>query len=100
MPLFLVHALDKPGHREVRMTNRPAHLEWARSLGARVKLAGPLFMADGESFAGSVFIIEGEDIEAVHRLFHSDPYVKADLFERVEVRPFRAVLGAWAPHAD
>jgi len=94
--LFIIHAIDKPGHLQVRMANRPAHLEWTKGFADRIRVAGPMLAGDGETLAGSCFIMEGESVAELEMLFASDPYVKADLFETISIRPFRALIGKWA----
>ncbi len=42
--------------------------------------------------AGSLFLIEAADIEAVRAFTAADPYALAGLFERVEVRAWRQTL--------
>jgi uncharacterized protein YciI len=56
-------------------------------------MAGPLLADDGETMIGSLFVIEAEDAAAVERFRAADPYVRAGLFDRVEVHPFRWLLG-------
>ncbi|MEM1151446.1 MAG: YciI family protein [Pseudomonadota bacterium] len=93
MAQFLVYCVDKADALELRMENRPAHLEWARSFGDQILMAGPIFQPDGNTFAGSVFVTEGESLEAVQAWAAKDPYAVAGLFERVEIRPFKWLLG-------
>ncbi len=93
MPLFLIHAIDKPGALETRMANRPDHLEWAGQSIDRIKMAGPLFTDDGETFSGSVFVIEMATLADVKAWAANDPYAKAGLFQRVEIRPFKWLIG-------
>ena len=95
MGLFIVTGTDRPGHLATRMANRPAHLAWAAELKPRIRVAGPMLAEDGETLIGSHFIIEGASAAEVRALFADDPYVKADLFETFEVRPFRALIGRW-----
>ncbi len=66
--LFIIHALDKPDHLELRKTNQPAHVEYVKSGNVKLVLAGPIFAAD-------------------------DPYNKAGLFERVDVNAWRKTVG-------
>lgn len=93
MPLFLIHAIDKPDALETRMANRPDHLEWAGQSVDQIKMAGPVFADDGTTFAGSVFVIEMETLDDVKAWAANDPYAKAGLFERVEIRPFTWAIG-------
>ena len=94
MGLYHVIALDKPGALDLRLANRAAHLDWAKANPDIVKLAGPVFAEDGETFAGSVFVVDAESHEAVLAWQAGDPYVKAGLFCSVDIRPFKWVIGA------
>jgi len=93
MALFLVICRDKPGALDLRMANRPAHLEWAEQHADTLAMAGPIFADDGETFAGSVFVKHAASKTEVEAWSATDPYVKAGLFDSVEIRPFRWVLG-------
>lgn len=93
MALFLVICRDKPNAIEIRMANRPAHLDWAGSHKETLAMAGPIFAEDGETFAGSVFVKIADSKADVEAWCADDPYAKAGLFERVEIRPFKWVLG-------
>ena len=92
MALFHVMAFDKPGALDLRLENRAAHLEWAKAAGDTVRMAGPLLANDGESFIGSAFLIEAESEEALKAFQAEDPYVKAGLFQTVDIRPFKLVI--------
>lgn len=91
--LFVLYCLDRPDSGELRLANRPAHLEWAQSQSG-IRMAGPMLDASGEGMVGSLFVIEAEDRAAIERLHASDPYVHAGLFERVDIHPFRWLLGS------
>jgi hypothetical protein len=41
-------------------------------------------------------IIEAEDRSAAEAFADGDPYHRQGVFERVEIRAWRAALGAWA----
>ena len=98
MALFMVYGLDDPEHGlERRMANRPAHLAWVRGLGEGVRMAGPVFADDGETFAGSLVVFEAESLEAVRALAAEDPYARAGVFARQEIRPFKWLIN---PPAD
>ncbi len=96
MPVFVMAGLDGPKGPDIRKTTRPAHLEWIKSLGARVKLAGPLFKEDGETPMGSIIYIEAASLEEATRIYGEDPYRAAGLFERIEIRGFMVVAGGFA----
>ena len=98
MPLFTVYAADKTDTGPaIRAENRPAHLEWARALGDRLKVGGPLLSDDGEQMIGSFLIIEYESLEALKAHLKTDPYAIGGLFQSVDVRPFKWLIGAGKP---
>lgn len=93
MPLFILNARDKADSLELRMANRPQHLEWAGGFADKIRMAGPVFADDGVTFAGSVFIMEMESLDAVKAWAAEDPYAKAGLFETTEIRPCAWLIG-------
>ena len=40
--LYVISCTDKPDHGAVRQENRPAHLDYLKSHGATLRLAGPM----------------------------------------------------------
>lgn len=92
--LFMVAAFDKPGMLETRLTARPEHLDYLKSLGDRIKVGGGMLNED-EQPLGSLLIVEADDRDAVAVLLRDDPYSKAGVFERVDIRPWRPALGSW-----
>lgn len=93
MPLFILNARDKANSLPLRMENRAAHLEWAASFRDVIRMAGPVFAEDGTSFAGSVFVLDMENLQAVKDWASEDPYAKAGLFETVEIKHFAWLMG-------
>ena len=91
MPTFALSCIDKPKSLDLRMATRPAHLAYINGLGAAVKVAGP-YLDDAGGLCGSLILVEAADLAAVQALSAADPYVKAGLFERVEIRPFRMLV--------
>jgi uncharacterized protein len=91
MATFVLHCLDHPGALDVRLANRAAHLDHARSLGEGLKLAGPYLDAAGSPI-GSLIIIDVADRFTAEAFAANDPYAKAGLFQSVEIKPFRPVL--------
>jgi uncharacterized protein YciI len=92
MAQFLMTCLDKPNALELRKATREAHLAYVGARLATVKLAGPVLSEAGE-MAGSMFILEAEDLTAVRAFNAADPYTQAGLFERVEIRPIKITVG-------
>jgi len=94
MAHFVLICIDKPNSLALRMANREAHLAYAGGLGV-VRLGGP-FLDENGDMAGSLIVLEVEDRAAAEAFAAGDPYGKAGLFERVEIRPWRATFGAIA----
>ncbi|MBI1208727.1 MAG: hypothetical protein GC191_15755 [Azospirillum sp.] len=90
--LFMVYCTDKPGHGEVRLANRAAHLAYLKSLGDRILLAGPLLSDDGTGMVGSLLVVECADRAAAEAFRDGDPYGAAGLFQSVAIHPFRQVI--------
>lgn len=93
MPLFLINARDKANASDLRQATRAAHLEWAKAAGDTLIVVGPVLSDDETTMIGSTFVVESESLDAVRTWQATDPYVKAGLFETVEIRPFRWVIG-------
>jgi uncharacterized protein len=91
--LFVATCIDKPGSADIRTENRPAHLAYLNGLGSRVKIGGALLAADCRTPIGSMIIFEAGSEADVHVLMAQDPYVVAELFENVNVRPWRQGVG-------
>ena len=91
--LFAFLCTDKPGHLNVRMETRPAHVEWLNGLNpaGTLKIAGPFLDGDGKP-CGSLVIVKADSIEAATALAAEDPYAKAGLFEKVEIKPYNWVF--------
>jgi len=93
MPIFALICHDKPNSLELRMKTREAHLAYARDARAKILLGGPLLSDNGQIMRGSLILIEAPDLAAAKQFAANDPYGKAGLFESVEIRPWRKVLG-------
>jgi uncharacterized protein len=89
--LYTIICADKPGQLATRKTTRDAHLAYIDETGV-VTQAGPLLDAGGE-MCGSLIIIDVENQAAAESWAAGDPYATAGLFEKVEIRPWRRVIG-------
>lgn len=87
--LIALIAKDKAGALQTRLDNRPAHVDYLKSTGV-VSQAGPLL--DGEDMIGSLVILDVEDMAAAQAWADNDPYAKAELFETVELIPWKKVI--------
>ncbi len=99
--LYLILGHDAPDALPKRKVTRPAHLDYVRALQAagRLVIAGPRPKVDSPTptdagFYGSLIIAEFASLEAAQAWAAQDPYVKAGVFERVDVQPFVQVLPA------
>ena len=92
MPLFVLFCVDRPNALDVRVATREAHLAYVRGFAGQMKLAGPL-SDDTGGMAGSLIIVDMPDQAAADEFSANDPYTKAGLWERVDIRPFKATLG-------
>ena len=90
---FAISCIDKPGALAYRKEHRPAHIEYLTAHGAVVKFAGPYLDDDGETMVGSLLVIEAADRAAAEEFVASDPYTKAELFESVDIRPWKWAIG-------
>jgi uncharacterized protein YciI len=89
--LIALIARDKPDHLQTRMDNRTAHLAYIEQTGV-VAQAGPLLDQEG-NMAGSLIILDVEDMAAGEAWAAADPYNKAGLFEAVELITWKKVIG-------
>jgi uncharacterized protein len=92
MPLYALTCLDKPNSLERRMATREAHVAYIRERLASVKLAGP-FLDEKDEMAGSLLIVEADSLEGAQAFSANDPYTLADLWQSVDIRPFRVSIG-------
>ncbi len=90
---FAISCIDKAGCLDLRKEHRPAHIEFLTAHGAVVKFAGPYLDEDGETMTGSLIILEADDRATAETFAASDPYAMAELFESVDIRPWKWVIG-------
>ncbi len=89
--LYAIICLDQPGALEIRKANRDAHLAHIRGAGGAIVQAGPFLDVEGE-MCGSLLIYEG-DLAGAEAWAAADPYAAAGLFQSVEIRPWKKVVG-------
>ena len=105
--LFAALCYDKPGALDLRLATRAEHLAFLDKYAAQVKLGGPFldkyaaqvklggpFLDDADKPVGSLLILDCVDETAARALLAEDPYAQAGLFERVELRRWKHVVGA------
>ena len=86
MPLYTLIGRDREDGLEHRMAHRPAHLEHMARLDAEgcVRYGGPLLNEQGE-MAGSLIIIEADDLESARATYGEDPYIIHGVFEDFDI---------------
>jgi len=89
--LYVIHCVDKKDHLQVRMNNRPTHVEYLKSFGERLHAAGPTLDEQGE-MNGSIIILAVDSLEQANHFAENDPYAKAGLFESVTISTWKKVL--------
>jgi uncharacterized protein YciI len=92
MALFAIICKDKPGALDTRLATRPVHLDYLAQSKV-LKLAGALLGEDGNP-VGSLLIAEADDIAAAQAQLDNDPYTSADIFESVQILPWRLAVGS------
>lgn len=97
--LYVIRGEDTPDSLDRRRQARPAHLRRIEELrdAGRLVIAGPCPAIDAPDpgpagFTGSLIVAEFDSLEAARAWADRDPYVAADVFAEVIVRPFRQVL--------
>lgn len=83
--------IDKPDHLHLRTENRPAHLRHIEESGA-VEMAGPFLGPDGQ-MCGSLVVLSVETLDQARAWAEADPYAKAGLFQSVDIREWKKVVG-------
>ncbi|PWR20511.1 YciI family protein [Zavarzinia compransoris] len=91
--LYAVICTDIAEGMPIRQANRPAHLEWLKAAGGRMKIAGPFLSGDGQAMTGSLLVVEAADITEAREFLATDPYALAGLFSAVDIKPWRWVVG-------
>jgi len=104
--LYAIISEDKPNSLPKRKSARQAHLARLEELQkqGRLILAGPHPAIDsndpGESgFTGSLVVAEFNDLAAAQSWADADPYVAADVYQSVIVKPFKKVFPQLNPQA-
>jgi uncharacterized protein YciI len=96
---YVIHGTDVENSLERRLAVRAEHLTRLQKLldDGRLLLAGPCPAVDSNDpgpagYSGSLIVAEFDSLDEARAWAGDDPYVKAGVFARVEVKPFRKVL--------
>ena len=97
--LYAIISTDVENSLSLRLQARPAHVERLEILKneGRLILAGPHPSVDNDDpgdagFTGSLVVAEFESQEAAQSWADQDPYVTANVYDKVLVKPFKKVL--------
>ena len=82
--------IDKAGALQTRLDNRSAHLAHIETSGV-VEMAGPFL--DNGAMVGSLIILDVADLAAAQAWADADPYAQAGLFQSVQIREWKKVIG-------
>jgi uncharacterized protein len=93
MPLFLLTCLDRANALDLRVEKRPAHLDYIKSVGDAVRVAGPLLDEVDGAMIGSIFILDLADRAAAEAFADGDPFHTEGVFGERTIRPFRQTIG-------
>ncbi|MBR3043905.1 MAG: hypothetical protein IKI45_05405 [Oscillospiraceae bacterium] len=88
---FIVKAYDGANMLNKRMEVRPQHLEGMQKLGSHVICAGGL-LDDAGKMKGSVLILDFAERAELDAYLENEPYVKAHVWEKIEVESLNVVL--------
>lgn len=98
--LYAIIAEDIENSLEIRKSVRSNHLERIEILQSQgcLVLAGPHPAIDSSDpgpagFTGSLIVAEFDSLESAKQWASEDPYVKAGVYAKVTVKPFKRVYG-------
>jgi len=92
MPKFVAMCTDKPDSSAVRTAARSEHLAYIEGARDRILVVGPL-LTEEDQVAGSLYLVEADDLAAAKAFVENDPFAKAGLFGSIAVKRFRTHLG-------
>lgn len=97
--LYAIISTDVENSLSLRLQARPAHLDRLEILKneGRLILAGPHPSVDNDDpgdagFTGSLVVAEFESQAAAQSWADQDPYVAANVYDKVIVKPFKKVF--------
>ncbi len=92
MPMYILHAIDRPGMLQRRLefyAEHRAFLDTRDEAGpVYVVMSGPLQADDGRTMTGSLLLLEAPDREAVERLVADDPFTREGIWGEVLISRF------------
>lgn len=92
---FLLVAFDGTDSEALdrRMKARPEHLEKIAELKKRGEfLLGGAILDDNGKMTGSMIVYEFPDRKALDKSLQNEPYIINNVWEKIEIRPYRLAL--------
>lgn len=88
---FLIIGHGKPGMSDARDRSQDARRHYFIDKGyqERFIVRGPLLSDDGTQWTGSAMMVELPDRAAVEAMLTDDPYVRAGLYDHIEIHNWR-----------
>jgi len=65
--LFAIFCTDKEDYLDVRMYNRPAHVDYLKAQGEQLLFAEPTLAEDGESMNGRLVVVVLNSLELANK---------------------------------
>jgi uncharacterized protein YciI len=99
---YVVMAWDgtDEGALDRRLATRPRHLERIEPfVDSSNALVGGAILDDDGRMIGSVLVMDFDTRDELDDWLRNDPYTTEGVWQRVDVRPYRAAVGAWMPQA-
>jgi uncharacterized protein YciI len=91
--LYAAICTDKPNSLQLRLDNRPAHVDYLNSLGDKLRAAGALLSPEDQNPTGSLLIFQTDTLEEAQALAAGDPFAKLGVFSTTDVKPWRQGFG-------
>ena len=97
--LYAIISEDVANSLELRLSARPAHIARLQALqdAGRLVLAGPHPAIDSDNpgaagFTGSLIVADFESLQDAQEWANQDPYMDANVYANVTVKPFKKVF--------
>ncbi|MDD5578968.1 MAG: YciI family protein [Methylobacter sp.] len=97
--LYAIICEDTADSLEKRISARPAHIIRLQQLqdAGRLVLAGPHPAVDSDNpgmagFTGSLILAEFDSLQEAQQWANADPYIEAEVYAKVSVKPFKKVF--------
>lgn len=86
---YMIETFDQPGHADLRLREREAHLAFLDRHKALLLACGAKLNDDGSNAGGGLYVVDLDTRDEVERIIADDPFAHAGLFERVTIVRWR-----------